>query len=184
MNYIKLSTLFYPATLHTIRQEHPTMSIPADPDDALLEELGYAKVLPSLRPEGDVVTEVAPILQEEEGIYIQSFEARSFTVQELAGRANTVREQKFFEGMEWEFVEGIDYVQTRPQDMINLLALKSRAQDRVAESDATVFHFRSQNNVTHVLTPSQAIDMCNAVFDHCEAIMVESWVVKDAAENV
>jgi hypothetical protein len=181
MNYIKLGTLFYPATLHTIRLEFPTMSIPNEPDEALLAELGYAKVLPSVRPEGDVVTEIQPIFNEADGVYLQAFEARPFTVQELADRANTVREQKFFEGMLWTFNDGEDYVQTRPQDMINLIALKSRAQDRVADSVTTPFLFRSQNNNTHQLTPQQAIDMCNAVFDHIEAIMVESWQVKDAA---
>jgi hypothetical protein len=181
MNYIKLATGFYPATLHSIRMEHPDMSIPTDPDDDLLAELGYAKVLPSIRPEGDVVEEIAPIHQVEENVYVQAFTSRPFTVQELADRANTVREQKFFEGMLWIFNDGEDYVQTRPQDMINLIALKSRAQDRISANDTTVFHFRSQNNNTHVLTPQEAVEMCNAVFDHCEAIMVESWNVKDAA---
>lgn len=181
MNYINTTNGQYPVTLFAIRQANPNMSIPSDPDDDLLEDLGYAKVHPSVKPEADVVEEQAPEL-DVDGKYIQVFVGRPYNAVELAQRANSVREQKFNDGMPWIFPDGVEgHVQIRAQDQVNLLALKSRAQDYIDSPEPPTFQFRSQEDTQHALTPAQAVEMCNAAFDYCYQIMAESWVVKDAA---
>jgi len=78
-------------TLQGIRRANPNASIPSNPDDATLSMLGYARIQPTPRPEGDVVTEGKP--EQRDGVWYQTWEVREFTAEELAEREQQQRDE-------------------------------------------------------------------------------------------
>lgn len=69
-------------TLNQIRRAHPNISLPRNPSDETLAALGYARIQPTPRPAGDVVTQGQPE-QDEEGVWRQTWAVRDFTTEEL-----------------------------------------------------------------------------------------------------
>lgn len=116
----------------------------------------------------------------------EPIEEEEKTIEELAEdkrRAlDSARDDAFATGTSYEFPGGHeDYIQTRPEDKANLLAIAMEARDLMAagESDP-VIEFRAASNTTHQLTPGQAIGMTNAALSHVKAIYEKSWQLKDA----
>lgn len=108
------------------------------------------------------------------------------TIEDLAEDKRQVldsaRDAAFATGTSYVFPGGHeDYIQTRPEDKANLLAIAMEARDlrTVGESDP-VIEFRAASNTTHQLTPGQAIDMTNAALGHVKAVYEKSWQLKDA----
>ena len=75
-----------PVSSNAIRRAHPNTSLPRNPSDDTLAALGYARVHPTPRPDGDVVTEGQPD-QGDDGKWYQTWEVRDFTPEER--EANT-----------------------------------------------------------------------------------------------
>ncbi|MEL7966394.1 hypothetical protein AAG587_08455 [Vreelandella neptunia] len=71
----------YPYTLRMLKNDHPNVSLPNNPDDATLAALRAARVQTVPRPTGDVVTEGQPELVD--GIWQQAWEVRKFTPEEI-----------------------------------------------------------------------------------------------------
>jgi hypothetical protein len=71
---IRDATLEYPVTLLKLRQDNPNVSFAAEPDQTIVEGLGYSIVQPvpaPLVPLGDVITEAAPTLVN--GVWTQTW---------------------------------------------------------------------------------------------------------------
>lgn len=81
------------ANVSTIRRGHPNVSLPNNPGDDTLAALGYARVYPTPRPSGDVVTEGHPE-QGEDGLWYQTWEVREYTAEELAERLEQAKVRK------------------------------------------------------------------------------------------
>lgn len=58
------------------------VSLPRNPSDDTLAALGYARIHPTPRPDGDVVTQGQPE-QGEDGKWYQTWEVRSYTAEEI-----------------------------------------------------------------------------------------------------
>lgn len=68
----------YPYTLRMLKNDHPNVSLPSNPDDATLLALGAVSVQAVPRPTGDVVTEGTPEKQTD-GTWRQVWNTRSYT---------------------------------------------------------------------------------------------------------
>lgn len=71
-------------------------------------------------------------------------------------------------------------VQGRPQDQINLLALKDTARDlNLMNLPALKIPFRDANNVLHMLNSAQVMEMANNAKTAASAIYQVAWAMKD-----
>lgn len=97
---------------------------------------------------------------------------------------DAARDTAFAEGMSYQFSDGGDVVQTRPQDQINLMGLAAKAQRQLGAGDDTPLPFRALSNQARMLTPAETDAMALAALAHIEGIYGRTWQAKDAIEVV
>lgn len=91
------------------------------------------------------------------------------------------RDAAFAEGLPRDINGEPDVVQTRPQDQINLLGLRAKAEAaRDGGITEPVMKFRGENNVTRYLTPDEMYALTNDALAHIESIYDHSWECKDS----
>lgn len=66
----------------------------------------------------------------------------------------------------------------RPEDMDTLLALVVTAQLRISQNDNTVTQYRDGNNVDHMLSPAQIIELWGQSMAWVERVYKASWDIK------
>ncbi|WP_277810693.1 hypothetical protein [Chromohalobacter canadensis] len=71
--------------LQAILSENGSTSLPRNPGNETLTLLGYARIQPTPRPDGDVVTQGKPE-QRDDGKWYQTWDVREFTPEERAER--------------------------------------------------------------------------------------------------
>ena len=101
-------------------------------------------------------------------------------IAEIPAKVNAERERRLIAGVTVN-VSGYGDIplQGRDQDQINLLALKDTARDLAAAGVTTaVIPFRDADNVTHMLTPAQMIELANDGKTAASAIYQASWAIK------
>lgn len=187
---INIATQSYPVTLSQVKRDLPNLSFPLEPTDAQLLELGYAVVEPLAKPEGDVVTEAAPVLTD--GIYAQGWDIRSFNEAEVAQQlvdkkaamqqeVDTLRDAALVTGTPYLFPNDItNHIQLRNGDRANLTGLRIQADYlKVTGVMDPVFSFRTYENINHLLTPQQMIDVTNTALTAYMVIMSNGWTLKD-----
>lgn len=186
---IKIETGEYPVYLSKVRRDNPNVSLPIEPSEELMLNLGYAVVTQVTRPEGDVVVEGTPQLIE--GVYTQSWNVRSFTEEELVQQLDQKKQQlnrSVMQMRDKELEEGFEHitdsgavfgVQTRLEDRLNMLYLNMNAERLVAAGDSTLQEFRSTENITHLLTPNEMVAMTTEALGFYKRILGASWVLKD-----
>lgn len=87
------------------------------------------------------------------------------------------------EGLPREIDGKPDVVQTRPQDQINLLGLRAKAEAAIDEGITDpMMKFRGEQNVTRYLTPGEMYTLTNDALAHIEGIYDRSWERKDAID--
>lgn len=190
---IEVATKLYPVTLNMIFEKFKpmNMSFSLNPPRVDIEGLGYAVVTPTTRPDGDVVVEGPPEL--EEGVWYQTWIARDFNEQELAGQleyakitANdnimAVRNDDFQIGMTHTVGDKTFNVQLRIEDRINLLAMYTIGKEMVAAGSEQLEPFRSYENETIMLTPQQTVDMAMAALAAVKSISQSTWSLKDQVD--
>lgn len=196
MNYIngstqliKIETGEYPVYISKVRRDNTNVSLPIEPSEELLLSLGYAVVNPVARPEGDVVLEGTPQLVD--GKYVQVWDVRSFSEEEIAQQLEKkkydlnrnvmeMRDKELDQGFEHITASGEVFgVQTRLEDRVNMLYLNMNAEKMVATGDETLQEFRSTENITYMLTPSEMVAMTNEALGFYKRILGASWVLKD-----
>lgn len=194
---IKIETGEYPVYLSKVRRDNPNVSLPIEPSEELMLNLGYAVVVQVTRPEGDVVIEGTPQLVE--GVYTQQWDVRSFTEEELTQQLDQKKQQlnrSVMQMRDKELEEGFEHitdggavfgVQTRLEDRLNMLYLNMSAERMVAAGDTTPQEFRSTENITHLLTPAEMVAMTTEALGFYKRILDASWVLKDlidAAQSI
>jgi len=186
---IEVESQAYPVSLADIFAKHNQCSFPQEPLLYDIKNLGYAVVESSPMPEGDVITEGKPVL--DDGVWKRTWNTRQWDEKE-AGEAlgqhklhadekvMAVRNDDFEMGMEYE-VEGSGsfHVQLRVEDKPNLLLVNSLGVAAVAAGDEKTINFRSYENTTVALTPQQAVEMTAAALVAIMKIYQASWDLKD-----
>lgn len=77
-------------SIDQIRRAHPNISLPRNPSDEALAAFGYARIHPTPRPSGDVVTPGQP--EQRDGQWYQTWEVREFTPEDRAERQEVRRQ--------------------------------------------------------------------------------------------
>lgn len=130
-------------------------------------------------PEGTSLVDLGP------GCVVgASFDGSTFTppapVAPSSEDINAERERRLIAGVTIS-VNGYGDIplQGRPADQINLLALKDTARDLDAAGvTAAVIPFRDADNVTHMLTPDQMMELADSGKTAASAIYQASWAIK------
>ena len=192
---IGVGTGDYPLSLADIRARESDKSFSATPDEEVLADMGYAVVHDTDRPQGEVVREGSPVL--EEGRYVQSWTVHAFSAAErlenlnnrkafLSGQVDQLRESHLATGFRYVFAEpyGELGVQLRPQDCVNMLGLRVGAEAAVAagypQMPAT---FRTYENVNVDMTSAEMVTLTNAALMHTKAVYAATWIYKDQIEQ-
>lgn len=93
---INVNTLKYPVYFPEARRLNPNVSFPALCREDYLAPYGYVPVLDSIPPEGDVVTEITPVLAED-GRFYRTYEVRDYNEEEFwEFKKNRVESASFF----------------------------------------------------------------------------------------
>jgi hypothetical protein len=191
---INNETLEYPVSLFKVRQDNPTISFAAEPDESLIEDLGYSVVQSAPSPTGDVVTEDKP--EQIDGVWTQKWAVRDYTTDELAGmlttqkaalstQIDTLRDAKLGEGFQYDFggTDGVLGVQLRERDCLNITGLRVTADGFIAagQGDQTL-PFRTLENKVVMATANAIVAMSNAAFQRVSAVYGASWTLKEAVD--
>jgi hypothetical protein len=184
----------YPVYMSQVRRENPDWSFTDPQDEATLNELGYFAVYPVDKPEGDVVTEGAPIF--EGGVWQQVWVARSFTEIETSSKlatakseAETLIEQRLASALEVGFpfdfiVDGgtvTEHVQLRGEDRTNVAGSGLKA-DRLKAAGVVdpILPMRTYENNTYMCTPEQMQLLSDQAYDAFLIFKKTAWDLKDA----
>lgn len=186
---IKIDDSTYPVYLYQIRTQLQNVSLPSSPTEEQLLPLGYAKVVTTTPPVGDVVTESAPTLAD--GIYTQAWAVRAYTTDELASQLtqkkaelntqlDSYRAALLNAGVEYDFgdPDGLQHIQVRDGDRANLAGIRIKANERVAANDQTTELFRTQENNNISLTPTQFVALTDAAFNGYYGILGTVWALQ------
>lgn len=194
---INVVTGEYPVYLSKVRRDNPNVSLPQELTEDIIRSLGYEIVTMVARPVGDVVTEGQPEIVD--GVYTQTWEVRGYSPEELSqqldikkqelnARINNMRATELENGFEHITASGsVFVVQTRLEDRLNLMYLNMAAQQMIAAGDETPQAFRSAENATHMLTPSELLTMSVEALNYYKNVLGACWTLKDqidAAQSV
>lgn len=185
---IEVATRAYPVALYTIFQKFNDRSFALNPPRVDIENLGYAVVVPTAMPEGDVVTEGAPA--ETDGVWHQTWVVRDFNAAELAEQltyakitANdavmAIRNDDFQLGLTYTAGDKTFNVQLRVEDRVNLLGMYVIGKEMVAGGVEELQEFRSFENETVFLTPQETVDVAMAALAAVKSIYKTTWTLKD-----
>lgn len=190
--FIEVATGKYPVTLSDIARKYTDRSFSVTPPRVDISDLGYEVVNPSLKPEGDVVLEGQPELIE--GEWFKVWDVRNYNDSEksvmLAQRKETlssqvmqIRNDDFEIGTTYTLSSEVSFnVQLRQEDRINLLLLNMRAKEAILAEDTSLESFRSYENLTFKLTPTQIVEMTDTALTAVKSIYEQSWKFKDQIE--
>jgi len=196
---IRLSDNKYPVSLHQVRNETKFI-MPAEPDELLMEQIGYKVVDPVERPEGDVVTEGTPIIDGVTGRYTQVWEVRSYMPGEIATNLEEAKKRRLqiletnlkntLEiGYEYIFSDSsIYHIQLRTGDRANLAGLRIKADQLVAAGEVNpVMQIMTYEDVSKDITPAEMVALTDEAFSSHTGIMKSKWIYKaqiNAAETI
>ena len=190
--FIEVATGKYPVTLSDIARKYTDRSFSVTPPRVDISDLGYEVVSPSLKPEGDVVTEGEPELIE--GEWFKVWDVRNYNDSEksvmltqrketLSSQVVQIRNDDFEIGTTYTLSPEVSFnVQLRQEDRINLLLLNMRAKEAILAEDTSLESFRSYENITFKLTPTQIVEMTNTALTAIKSIYEQSWKFKDQIE--
>lgn len=182
----------YPVSLSAVFNKFSNCSFPSEPLLYDLNTLGYAVVEDTPRPEGDVVSEGKPVL--EDGVWKRVWEVREWNDQEQSDflsrkklqanqKIEQVRQDDFEMGVEFSFQDTTFHAQLRDGDRINLLYLNGAAQARLAAGSTETEPFRSYENVSYELPPQELLDLTLGALAGFSTILRGSWLIKDAVDT-
>jgi len=173
---IAVDTGDWPLYLATVRSRLQDISLPRLPTEEQLAAVGYAVVVPTEKPTGDVVTEAPPI--EENGKWYQSWTVRPYTQEELDAQlaekktsllvdVQTLRTMTLEKGIPVDFggTDGVQHVQLRDGDRANLTSLNNRAKDWIADGNVQQLAFITEEDNAVTITTEQALALTNAAYD-------------------
>lgn len=188
---INVVTSEYPVSLLKVRQDNPNISFAAEPEDSVLDDLGYSVVHRVDAPAGDVVTEGAP--EYVDGAWRQTWVVREFTAEELAAQLQArksdmtqqidqLRDATLANGFRFVFSgeAGEQGVQVREQDKINIVASRIIADAFINMGQPeTLMDFRTFENNTLRIPATEIVALSNAAFQRVTQVYAAAWVLKD-----
>jgi hypothetical protein len=189
--FIEVASGEYPLTFQSIKAKNPLTSFASEPTAEQLAAMGYEVVKPIATPAGDVVTEGAPVLNED-GTYEQVYVVRAFNAEEVAQRLamkqselnNTtriLRDQALNKGAPFDFggAFGVQHIQMRDGDRANVIGLRFKAEALLAAASTDMMGIRTFENVLVPLTASQFMDMSWKFMSAFETVMGTAWHYED-----
>lgn len=192
---INTETGDYPVYLQELSSKIPNTCFPAVIDSEALVDFNYVPVEEVPVPQGDVVTEGAPIL--EDGVYKRNWIVRQHTPEEDANllkqakdtamvAIEQLRVTQFKIGFPHLFGDNADmyHVQVRDTDRVNILSYRTLAKEAIAEGNAEFFvEFRVYENISVHLNAEEMVEMANASATQVLAGYKVIWELKLATET-
>lgn len=187
---IKMSTGQYPLYLQYIRQ-NDNVSFEREPLYEKIIELGYGIVEPSMPPQGDKVSEGAPVETEVPGVYVQGWVVTPFTEEErladlemrkesLRYLINMRRDEAFERGYHYTVEPGkVIVLQMRADDRVNVLGERIVAKESIEAGSPETFIWRDGNDNFVTLTAEQMIQMADDLRVQYRKVMAAAWDLKD-----
>lgn len=189
---IRVSDGKYPMYMPQVRASTTQTSFPMPIKAYMLEPFGYMPVYEGAYPEGDVVTEVAPHFNEEEGKWYKTWEVRDFTEEEietnlrnkkedLYNQADYVLTADIYNGISYSF-GGKDYIaDVLPEKLTVLLSIKSLAKD---SAEDTTFDYSFKDRTVVTFTRAEFLDMWQTVMQSFYELNKKCWAFRATVEAV
>ncbi|ABF64387.1 hypothetical protein TM1040_1654 [Ruegeria sp. TM1040] len=185
----------YPYSLEDLRRDNPRLSLPLTLPSFKLAEYGMLPVLIAERPtqamdETAVLSETPELV---EGQWVLGWTVRAKTPEEVAAerqkmraRVNAERARRLVAGTKVTVTgNGPVALSGRDEDTRNLQGLAFAAQLRLADGNTThQTTFRDAENVDHVLTPAQVLEMWSLGSAWIEQVYAASWALKDTQGGI
>ncbi|BCM95210.1 hypothetical protein [Burkholderia phage FLC6] len=180
----------YPVYMGQVRQDNPNISFPDETEEEYLNGLGYFIVQEVAQPTGDVVTEGDPVFAN--GVWSQVWNVRTFTADEVASQLDVTKAAMMTDitnkltaalekGFSFAFSDVAGHVQLRDGDRGNIASARIRADKLVTQGVTDpVMPFRDWENVTHMCTPAQIVDLSDAAYEAYLGFLGAGWALKDA----
>lgn len=157
-----------------------------------LIEFGLEVVVRVPAPQGDVVTEGAPVLKD--GEWFQTWETRKFNADELVGQLEMAkgillgqieafRVAGFEKGFPVNFGDDVFHVQIRTADRGNISDLRTLAKEALEADKPFEVPFRVYENQTVMLDAQGVVDLADAAFTQVTAGYKVVWDLKDAVRG-
>ncbi|WP_368874862.1 hypothetical protein [Proteus mirabilis] len=161
----------YPRYISDVKSEYNNSSFPRALDSDLLIPLGYDAVLPSDRPDGDVVTEGKPV-KAEDGKWYQGWDVRDFNKEELETIFNDMKSglcreaedifmKESFNGIKATYDTDKEITLSVGPEYINRILIAStlclNAQDK------EVYSILDINDTAHDIDAGELLGVCNEV---------------------
>lgn len=185
----------YPVYLQQVRTENPSWSFAENPEEELLNSLGYFVVELVTQPsaENSVAVEGMPVF--ENGVWKQSWTLRQQSQEEINANFDTLRQEHLSaimakvtealaKGFLFAFEDGTSgHVQLRDGDRANLAGARVRAEAFVEQNVTDpIMPFRDWENVTHMCTPASVVSLADKAYDAYLGFLAIGWSLKDQTE--
>lgn len=162
-------------------------------DSSVLEHFGYFVVNDTPVPQGDVVSEVTPVLVD--GNWERRYKVREFDSAEDAAQLDSAKAQRqadieqfrvaaFEKGFPLLFNSDADlyHVQVRTKDLTNITALRVLARESVQDQTPFAIKFRVYENVNIPMDAAEVVRMSNYANMHVQEGLQVIWDLKDAVD--
>lgn len=161
-------------------------------DSEALVEFGYFPVEETPRPtEGNVITEAAPVQDEETGTWKRVWDVRQYNEEEYAAflqqtkdtmqyKIDTFRNEQFAIGFPHLFPDGeIYHAQVNTVGRGNISDLRTLAKEALADGTPFQVVFRTYENINVTLNAEETVELGNAAAMQVQAGYALSWKLKD-----
>lgn len=182
----KPSTKQFNLTLDDLAVIHPNISFGPEMPVDFINSLGCYPIEQVIKPTGDVVTELEPILQED-GTYLQTYSAREFNEEELKRNLdNRVREilQSKKNKIQSEITYGYrhsdtDTIQVEQKDIICLKRLVEKANALIDNKSEENIKVRTKENKFIYLKPQDYLELYEKCMDFIDSKKQEYWDLEE-----
>lgn len=185
--FINVQTDEYPVYLTDIKNRHKNVIWGQD-TESITAYLGYAVVHPTPEPQGDVVYEGIPVIQDD--LYVQVWVVRDFTAEETEaflrvnkettlGRIENLLEKTLDKGCLFNFgteeEPNYQHIQLRDKDRANHtgMSVKHTRDPSLAQP------FRTLENNNMVLPGEQVVRVTDASYAGYLDVLQKVWALKD-----
>lgn len=188
MEFIDTRDLSWPYSMFQIRRRETNYTFAPVPDLDFLKSAGYMVIRDSEIPTGDVVTQVTPVLIEDQ--WYRAYSVRSFTPEEIEAALNAerqVRLQLLGERLVERLAQGYESSIRGTTQHLNLSDVNAsdlgdqlrRAQSALDRGASTTFRIRTIENQTFTLNAQETVDLIDAALAERQRIRELSWDLED-----
>lgn len=183
----------YPVYLSDFRADNPNVSIGTWVYSENIAEFGYFPVIRVPQPEGDVVTEGAPVFNDQTQQWEQTWESRDFTEEEIAANLESAKQNRKGEAqsiLSNDIELGVPYpvdneeykVRVKSFDLATLISIKAVLEEDGEES-SQVYPFRFVDGYKSDFTHAEMKDLVTQVSRAQYELMKSYWSFLDQVEQ-